>query len=143
MSKPVPTTICLACNRAIPSQEYARNSVICHFCAMLSPNEVAILAVRTHESLNRYLQQSVTGRKDAKRSAKLAQLELTGKRCTHCHARKAPAEFNKCAPMADGLQPGCRSCNRVQYTILRNTPAGGLKQWHIFRDALRAQNDPK
>ena len=143
MPKLIPTGLCIACNRSLPAQEFARNSKICPFCAMLPANDVAILTLRTHEARQIYLQGSITGRKEARRLAKLAQLEITGKRCTHCHGYKAPDQYNKCAPMADGLQPGCRACNQIRHTILASAPMGGLKQWHTIRDALRLQNAGK
>jgi hypothetical protein len=98
----------------------------------------AYLFARQH-----YLDHATAGRKEAKRTAKLAQLELTGKRCTHCHARKAPVEFNKCAPMADGLQSGCRSCNQIIHVCTAGGVINGRHNWHVIRDALRAQNDAK
>ena len=144
MPKLIPTGLCIACNRSLPAQEFARNSKICPFCAMLPANDVAILTLRTHEARQIYRQQSITGRKEARRLAKLAQLEVMGKRCTHCHGYKKPDQYNRCAPMADGLQPGCRACNQIRHTILASAPmGGGLTQWHTIRDALRLQNAGK
>lgn len=127
-------TPCLCCGQDKPEWDFARGQCVCSVCRTLTPDEAVKMARSTMSAQLKFLTQTKDGRKAARVAAKVAQYEQHGKRCTACHNFKKPDDYNKCAPMADGLQPICRTCNQLRVISLR---AGGPQQWHQVRDALR------
>lgn len=131
-----PTIVyCPCCGRDKPAYDYPAGKQICSLCAMLDANTAVVLARETAQREHSVRAYTASGRKQSRVAAKLALYETAGKRCSGCHHRKPPSGFNKCAPTPDGLQPMCKSCNKIW---LAARASGGTRAWHTIRDALRA-----
>lgn len=50
------------------------------------------------------------------------------KRCGKCRIERSTNEFSKCAPMKDGLQRNCKSCDAESKKMYRDTLKGTLQQ---------------
>jgi hypothetical protein len=136
--KPIdPTTYCLCCGRERPASDFYAGAVACSMCLTRPASEIVTLTRETVRREYAIAAYTKDGRKRARIEAKLGVYMVSGKRCTACHTPKPPEAFNKCAPAPDGLQPICRSCNETRVAVMRS---GGLKAWHVVRDALRAQS---
>lgn len=135
------TYICLCCGRNLPGYQFGAGSNVCTLCEQMSVRDAVIMTRATADRILAVSLHTRAGRKEARMAAKLAKYAVTGKRCTSCHEHKAPDQYNRCAPQPDGLQPICRSCNKLRVTILES--GAGLGQWHIVRDALRQASATK
>lgn len=126
---------CPCCGRDKPAHDYPPGKHICSLCAMLDADTAVFLTretVRREYSVKTY---TAVGRKQARITAKMERYAKEGKRCSGCHHRKPPADFNKCAPTPDGLQPMCKACNKLWLSLRKE---GGNALWRQVRDALRA-----
>lgn len=131
-------TNCPACARTLPiAAHYSGHNKICDDCATMDRNALVQLVIDTCKREHKAEHSVIAQRKNAK----LAEYLLKGKRCTHCHNHKQPAEFDKLSRASDGLQPGCRACNKLRVTMLTAYGPQGLgkQYWHTARDAMRAQ----
>jgi hypothetical protein len=131
------TLYCPCCGQEKPAWDYAPGLSICSLCARLSANDASLKTRATIRVEHAMATQSAAGRKAARIAARMAQYAQHGKRCTACHHLKPATAYNKCQPQPDGLQPICRECHVIRMATIKS---GGLKQWHMVRDAMRASS---
>lgn len=128
---------CPCCGKEKPAFDFPNGRYTCSICCMLPGDEAALI---TRETVRRELavrQFTSVGRKQARVDKRMEEYARNGKRCTACHHKKPAADYNKCAPQPDGLQPICRQCNELRVTSMRH---GGMAAWHTVRDAMRASS---
>lgn len=128
---------CPCCGKEKPSYDYPVGRHTCSNCCDLPGDSASLLTRETVRREQNVRQHTALGRKQARIEAKLAHYQAHGKRCTACHHLKPAGAYNKCAPMGDGLQPICRTCNELRVMICKRE---GITQWHAIRAALRASS---
>lgn len=133
MSKTDPVT-CLCCGLAKPYTDYYPGNTVCVICAALPANDAVAKAYQAWSARLAWETDAAAGRKAAKVARKLAQYASEGKRCTACHDYLAPDAYNRCASAPDGLQPICKTCNKLMVAC---KAAGGINTWYVVRDARR------
>lgn len=136
------TTYCQCCGHDRPSSDFYAGAIGCSLCLTRPANEIITLTRETMRREYAVATYTKNGRKAARVAAKMEKYHATGKRCTACHHPKPPEAYNKCAPMPDGLQPICRSCNALRVASIKGGAATGtgMQTWHAIRAALRASS---
>lgn len=130
--------MCAGCLKEHDSSlRFDRGSPVCHYCAVLAPID---LICTVHEALisrgaSAPHPQSTLAKRLTRLQARYAVLQVSGKRCSSCRARKPVADFDRSMARGDGLQPECRSCQHTRGKLYR---AGLRYQWPAVREALRA-----
>lgn len=137
MSNVTATIYCPCCGQEKPAWDYAPGLSVCSLCALLTGNDATLKCRATMRIEQNLANASAAGRKAARIADKLRQYAVSGKRCSACHHLKTPDHYHRCKAQSDGLQPVCQECNTIRAAALKS---GGLAQWHLIRDAMRASS---
>lgn len=116
-------------------------AIICMPCESLPAVQVAEMVLLTGDSDKIRRRQSKAVRRQARNAATLIEYQRTGKRCSDCHAHKAPGDYHACAGRPGNLQSSCKACIKLRATLLRQS--GGRELWINTRGAMRQANDSK
>ena len=128
---------CLCCGRELQSYNYKPGAKVCDLCSRETVETAVIMTIRTLTRQHDMRADTRLGRRLAKREARMAQYAAQGgKWCAACHHIHPVGAYNACATRNDGLQPICRSCNKLTVDLARIP--GGKAAWRATREALRA-----